>query len=96
MQAPAPGAKGGGRAAGGGILSFFAVGCPICNKLVVALLGASGALTYFGPVQPLLGLLGLTLLATTLLIRLRALVACTAQEGSGHQEPMGSRRAPAG
>jgi hypothetical protein len=42
---------------GGGMLSVFAVGCPVCNKLVVLALGAGGALTYFGPVQPVLGLL---------------------------------------
>jgi hypothetical protein len=60
----------------GGLLSFFAVGCPICNKLVVALLGVGGALTYFGPVQPLLGVLGVVLLATSLNFRLRRLQAC--------------------
>ena len=27
----------------GGFLSFFAIGCPTCNKLVVLLLGSSGA-----------------------------------------------------
>jgi hypothetical protein len=35
----------------GGLLSFFAVGCPICNKVVVIALGTSGALTWFAPVQ---------------------------------------------
>jgi len=28
----------------GGLLSFFAVGCPTCNKLVVLAIGSSGAL----------------------------------------------------
>jgi hypothetical protein len=36
---------------GGGLLPVFAV----CNKLVVLALGVSGALTYFGPLQPVLG-----------------------------------------
>ena len=36
-------------------LSFFAVACPVCNKLIVLLIGTSGALTYFDPIQPLLG-----------------------------------------
>ena len=35
------------------LLAFLAVGCPLCNKVVVLLLGASGALTYFEPIQPL-------------------------------------------
>ena len=61
---------------GGGALSFFAVGCPTCNKLVVLALGTGGASSYFAPVQPVLGLLGLGVLAATLVFRLRALVAC--------------------
>jgi hypothetical protein len=51
------------------------VGCPVCNKLVVVLLGSSGALTYFAPVQPLLGLLAVTLSATALAVRLRGFFA---------------------
>lgn len=61
----------------GGLLSFFAVGCPICNKLVVIALGTSGALTWFAPVQPYLGLVALGLLAWALRVRLRGEVACT-------------------
>jgi len=71
--------SGGVRAAsplGGGIMSFLAVGCPICNKLVVAALGVSGALTYFAPVQPLLGLAGVALLGYALQRRLVASAAC--------------------
>ena len=65
-----------GGVVGGGIASFFAVGCPICNKLVVAALGASGALAYFGPIQPLLGVASIMLLATAFALRLRGLAAC--------------------
>ena len=43
----------------GGALTFFAVGCPVCNKLVVLALGFSGALTYFAPLQPALGIAAL-------------------------------------
>ncbi len=60
----------------GGLLSFFAVGCPICNKVVVVALGTSGALTWFAPVQPYLGVLALGLLAWALRVRLRGEVAC--------------------
>lgn len=59
-----------------GVLSTFAVGCPVCNKLVVGLLGASGALTYWAPLQPLLGASSVALLAAGLIVRLRAGVSC--------------------
>jgi hypothetical protein len=45
------------RTAGRGLLSALAIGCPVCNKLVVMLLGISGALTVWAPLQPVLGLL---------------------------------------
>ena len=41
---------------------MFAISCPVCNKLVVLALGTSGALTYFAPIQPLLGFLSVGLL----------------------------------
>lgn len=55
-----------GRALAGGGLTYLAVGCPICNKIVVALLGVSGALSYFAPLQPVIGLAAVMLLAFTL------------------------------
>lgn len=58
------------RTIAGGLLSFLAVGCPICNKLVVLLLGVSGALAYFEPIQPLLGAGSVGLLAYALWLRL--------------------------
>jgi hypothetical protein len=60
----------------GGLLSFFAVGCPICNKVVVIALGTSGALTWFAPIQPYLGVVALGLLAWALRVRLRGELAC--------------------
>ena len=65
------------RTLGAGLLSAFAVGCPVCNKLVVALLGVSGALSYWAPIQPLLGLLSVALLATGLGVRLRGDTTCS-------------------
>ncbi len=58
---------------GGGALGIFAIGCPICNKLVVLALGLSGALTYFEPIQPVLGVLALVVTLVALRARLRAL-----------------------
>jgi len=57
----------------GSFLSFLAIGCPVCNKLVVLLLGFSGALTFFAPLQPVLGLASVALLAYALRTRLRAI-----------------------
>ncbi|MDX3418956.1 hypothetical protein PV661_32605 [Streptomyces sp. MD20-1-1] len=60
----------------GGVLSFFAVGCPVCNKLVLLLLGASGALSYWAPLQPLLAVVSAGLLAEAALRRLSSQTAC--------------------
>lgn len=65
-----------GKALGGGLLSVFAVGCPICNKLAMLTLGASGTLAYFAPVQPLLGLLSMGLLLYALRVRLSTERSC--------------------
>ena len=61
-----------GRALGAGGLTYIAVGCPICNKIVVALVGASGALSYFAPIQPILGMIALVLILFALRAALRA------------------------
>jgi len=60
----------------GGLLSFFAIGCPTCNKLVLIALGSSGAITWFEPVQPVLALAGIVLLAWALRRRLVGELAC--------------------
>ncbi len=62
----------GGKALGSGILSYLAVGCPICNKLVILFLGISGALVYFEPAQLYLGIGSVVLLGWTLLLRARS------------------------
>jgi len=61
----------------GSAITFFAVGCPVCNKLVLIALGSAGAMTYFEPVQPVLALLSLGLLVWALLRRVSAENACT-------------------
>lgn len=68
-----------GKLVAGGLLSFLAVGCPVCNKVVVLLLGASGALTYFEPVQPALAVAALALLGLALALRLRGVRAARRQ-----------------
>lgn len=58
---------------GGGTLGFLAIGCPVCNKLIVAVLGVGGATQYFAPIQPYLGAAGVLMLAVALGMRLRNL-----------------------
>src|SRR5699024_11216064 len=67
-----------GRARRGGVLgglgaagSLFAVGCPVCNKLVLIALGYAGALQYFAPAQPYLAVAAVVLLAVALVQRIR-------------------------
>jgi hypothetical protein len=60
----------------GTLVSFFAVGCPVCNKLVLLALGATGAVTWFAPVQPFLALASIVLMAVALRIRVRNATAC--------------------
>lgn len=62
----------------GGVISLFAVGCPVCNKLVLLALGTSGAVTYFQPVQPILAVVSVGLLAWVLSVRIRRENACPA------------------
>jgi len=54
----------------GGFLSFMAVGCPVCNQAVVALVGTSGALSWWAPVQPIVGLAAVGMLIWALKRRL--------------------------
>lgn len=66
----------GGKTFVGSMLSLFAVGCPICNKLVVMAVGVSGALNWFAPIQPVLAVGSLSLLAYALWARRRTAVEC--------------------
>ncbi len=60
----------------GALFSFFAVGCPVCNKLALIALGYSGAIQYFAPIQPYLALLGIGLLMFSLKTRLNNESSC--------------------
>ncbi len=54
-----------------GLGAFLAIGCPVCNKIALVLLGTSGALTIYAPLQPVIGAASLALLAGTLVWRMR-------------------------
>jgi len=65
--------SGEGKMVSGGVLSVLAVGCSVCNKPVVLLLGVSGTLTFFEPLQIYIGVASVLLLGWTLLLRAKAL-----------------------
>lgn len=60
----------------GGILTWFAVGCPVCNKIALLALGYSGALTWFAPAQPFLAVAAIGLTGYALVQRLANQLAC--------------------
>jgi hypothetical protein len=60
----------------GTLVSFFAVGCPVCNKLVLVALGSTGAVTWFAPFQPVLAAASVVLMMVALRLRLRTSRAC--------------------
>ncbi len=71
----------------GAVGTFFAVGCPVCNKLALLALGSAGALNWFAPVQPFLALASIGLLAWALVRRLRAPAVCTLPVASSGAPP---------
>lgn len=65
--------------------AWLALGCPVCNKLVVLILGFSGALTWFAPVQPLLALTALAALLAGVSLQWRTVRARTPMASGGLQ-----------
>lgn len=61
-----------------GFASFLAVGCPVCNQFVVALIGTGGALSWWAPIQPIVGAVAIGLVLWALRSRLATyqLTAC--------------------
>ena len=60
----------------GSLLAYLAIGCPVCNKLALLLLGTTGALNLYAPIQPYLGAIGIAMLSLALVIRLRGEISC--------------------
>lgn len=67
----------------GGLFAFFAIGCPVCNKLVLIALGTTGAMNYFAPVQPYLAVAGLALLMWAFVRRTGGAESCPLPDASG-------------
>jgi hypothetical protein len=74
-------------ATGGSLLSLFAIGCPVCNKLVVLAIGAGGALQWFAPVQPVLAAGSLAMLGVALWTRLGTEVGCRTRPSTRPSTP---------
>ena len=87
---PAAGSRTARTGAAGSLLAYLAIGCPVCNKLALLLLGTTGALNLYAPIQPYLGAIGIVLLALALVVRLRGEVSCATidiwRQGSGAAE----------
>ena len=60
----------------GALLTWFAVGCPVCNKIALLVLGYAGAMTWFAPLQPFLWMGAIVALVWALAVRLRGEVSC--------------------
>lgn len=55
----------------GGITGFLAFGCPVCNKILVLLLGTTALITYFEPWRPILGVISIFLLTGAIYFKVR-------------------------
>jgi hypothetical protein len=88
VEAPTCPTRGSGTGSAlGGVLAWLAIGCPVCNKLVLLALGTSGALTWFAPLQPWLAGGSVVVLAAALAWRVRALLARPPAPGPGQSRP---------
>lgn len=71
----------------GGFLAWFAIGCPVCNKIALLALGYSGAVAYFAPLQPWLAAVALVSTIIALAYRLSGQIECAIpQRQAGHLE----------
>jgi hypothetical protein len=61
-------------AGSGGLLGFFGIACPTCNKLFLLLVGSEALLTYFEPVRVYVAAAGIAVLAFAVLRERRAAV----------------------
>lgn len=64
-------------ATGGAIPSIFAFSCPICNIILVLLFGATVVLTYFDPLRPVLGAIGIGILGLALYLKIKNIRSCS-------------------
>jgi hypothetical protein len=66
-----PTSRCGKRTAGfGAVIGFLGIACPVCNKVLVLLIGSTLLLEYFEPVRLYVALAGVALLAVALWLKL--------------------------
>lgn len=70
IQAPPTLDKQNSRLIGGVTLALFAVACPVCNKIILLLMGTAGALNTWAPLQPYIAAFSLLALGTALWLRI--------------------------
>ena len=75
-QVPLPGERTARGGVIGGALAYFAIGCPVCNKLVLIALGSTGAVQFFAPIQPYRAAVGVGVVAWALQVRRRGELSC--------------------
>lgn len=85
--------RGAVRGTSGVVLSTLAVGCPLCNKVVVAMLGASGALTLWAPLQPLVAVVSVLAMGAAVATRWGIRWSW---RGGEPEQPLQVRECPAG
>lgn len=74
--------RGGILGTAGAFATFFAVGCPVCNKLVLIAVGYAGALQFFEPLQPYLAGGSILLLTWAFILRVRRESSCALPQQS--------------
>jgi hypothetical protein len=92
VATPATEEKQGKLGVAGGIMTFFAVGCPVCNKLVLLALGTTGALKFFAPVQGYLAVVAIALLTWAFVARVRRENSCRLPASSKSPDKVASGR----
>ncbi|MDO5061288.1 MAG: hypothetical protein Q4D73_06665 [Actinomycetaceae bacterium] len=70
VQAPPALDKQNSRLIGGVTLALFAVACPVCNKVILLLMGTAGALNTWAPLQPYIAAFSLIALGAALWLRI--------------------------
>lgn len=75
-----------GAVVAGGLGTFLAVGCPVCNKVVVALVGMAGATQIFAPLQPAIAAGSIALLLWAVYRTSQAMAADACPIPSGRDE----------
>lgn len=81
-----PNAGCGQRTAGvGAVIGFLGVACPVCNKILVYLIGSTLLLEYFEPVRLYVAMTGVALLALAIWLKVRR-KACVAPGRAAPQQ----------